>query len=863
MYDWLADALRDSSQTVTASRRLARVLVAEFGNQQIAVGHTAWRSPSIQSLQDWLTNLVATTSRPEALPTRINTHQSHVLWEKCLRREINDPLLNTSMLVRQSWDSWLRIHEFSVPLDEVERAAQGRDQRLFAHAARSYQSILDREHWIDEAGIPVLVTNLVQNGIISLPPRITIAGFDRIVPQLAVLLDAVRATGSSVEEAPVTTTGRDGSLYSYESADAELRAAGAWARLELEQTGDQQIAVVVTNLEQGAARCARLLREGLVPGWQFSGSGHGSAVNVSYGQKLSAYPAIAIALLAMRWLRSDISTRDISLLLRSPMVGCPEVSGRCRLEMILRQLPDRNWSPAMLLRELSGRDDTPDAKDWLSRVSDFDKLRSELPRRAAPSSWAVLIDDALKILNWPGTETLDSFEFQLVNRWRELLNDLARLELVNPTVTAAEVLGRLATMANETVFQAEAAGAVVHLIGPLEAAGMQFDKLWISGLSASNWPPPGRPSPLLSRKLQRDHSMPNAEPEDTLEYASRVLNRLAGSASSLVCSYAQTDGDAEQTETALLRELGISSAQGAIDPGWHATRLVDAAALLSTAPDPVPVVASDETISGGATTIQRQIVEPFAAFVYGRLGVRSLQAINAGLSASLRGNLVHDTLRRLYADLPSRLEISNWGEDALGDRIDSALQKAFWRYERHADPVLKRLLALEQRRVHGLMRDLVDVDRAREDFEIADVEGTLQTTIQGLQLSLRFDRIDRLKNGELLVLDYKTGMPRKFLDSDAVPKDVQLVVYACALEDPVGGLALVNIDTRQISIDGAGRDLTPELNWDDVLEQWKSQVRITASQLQGGDVRINGLQNTRATRPLSLLSRIGELRRDD
>jgi probable DNA repair protein len=863
MYDWLADALSDSSQTVTASRRLARVLVAEFGDQQVAVGHTAWRSPSIRSLQDWLSNLITTTSRPETLPTRINTHQSRVLWEKCLRHEISDPLLNTSMLVRQSWDSWLRLHEFSVPLDEVEPAAQGKDQRLFARAARNYQSILDREHWIDEAGIPGLVTSLVQNGIISLPPRITLAGFDRVVPQVAALLDAVRAAGTSVEEAPVAAMGRDGSLYSYESTDAELRAAGAWARLQLEQTADQRIAVVVTNLEQDAARCARLLREGLVPGWQLSGSGHGLAVNVSYGSKLSAYPAIAIALLVMRWLRSDASTRDISLLLRSSMIGCPEVSGRCRLEMILRQLPDQNWSPAMLLGKLNGRDATPDARDWLSRVSDFEKLRSELPRRAAPSSWAVLIDEVLKSLNWPGDETLDSFEFQLVNRWRELLNDLARLELVSPTMTIAEALGRLATMANETVFQAEAAGAIVHLIGPLEAAGMQFDKLWINGLSASNWPPPGRPSSLLSRKLQRDYNMPNAAPEDTLDYARRVLNRLAGSAASFVCSYAQADGDAEQTETALLRELGIPNAQGTIDPGWHATKLVDAAALLLTAPDPVPAVSRDEVVSGGANTIQRQVVEPFAAFVYGRLGVRALQTIGAGLSASLRGNLIHDTLHRLYADLPSRLEIANWSEDALRERIESAVQKSFWRYMRHADPVLIRLFALEQRRVHKLMRDLVNVDRERNDFEIAEVEGSLETTMEGVQLSLRFDRIDRLKNGELLVLDYKTGMRKKFLDSDAVPKDVQLVVYACALEDPVGGLALVNIDSRQISIDGAGRDLTPELNWDDVLAQWKSQVRITASQFQRGDVRINGLQNIQATRPLSLLSRIGELRRDD
>ena len=32
---------------------------------------------------------------------------------------------------------------------------------------------------------------------------------------------------------------------------------------------------------------------------------------------------------------------------------------------------------------------------------------------------------------------------------------------------------------------------------------MQFDEVWLSGLSARDWPPPGRPSPLLPRRLQR------------------------------------------------------------------------------------------------------------------------------------------------------------------------------------------------------------------------------------------------------------------------------------------------------------------------------------------------------------------------
>lgn len=863
MYDWLADTLSDSSQVVTASRRLARVLIAEYGRQQVAQGRTAWRSPQILSLQDWLGSLIATANAPEALPTRINTHQSRVLWEKCLRREISDPLLNTAMLVRQSRDAWLRLHEYRVPLIECDRAAQGKDQKLFAKAAKNYQAVLDSERWVDDTGIPDLLESLLRSGNVAMPSQVTIAGFDRVTPQIESVFEALRAAGSRVDAAPGPNTRDDGVLFAYESAEAELRAAGSWAGRELESSTQLNIAIVAANLEQNAQRYARLLSEGLVPGWQFSGTQHAAAVNVSYGRKLSAYPAIAIALLALRWLHSDLTSRDIGLLLRTSMIGSQDVSGRCRLEMIVRQLPERNWSPEMLLSELKDRDDTPDAIDWLSRVGALQETRSQLPRRATPPSWAVLINDVLKSLNWPGEETLDSLEFQLINRWRELLNDLARLELVSPTMTAGEVLGRIATMANETVFQPEASGAVVQLIGPLEAAGMHFDKLWISGLSASNWPPPARPSPLISRQLQRQYGLPNADPENTLKYARRVLMRLNQSATNVVCSYAQADGDGEQAETALLAELGTTIAQGPPDPGWHATSLVGPTKPLTTVPDPVPAVSADEVVSGGAGIIQRQANEPIAAFAYGRLGVRSLPTIGVGLPALLRGNLIHDTLRRLYADLPSRQEIASWSEAALGSRLDAALKKAFWRYQRNADPVLGKLLQLEQHRVRGLIRSLVDVEKAREEFHIAEVEGSLEASIEGVRLSLRFDRIDRLESGELLILDYKTGVRKTFLTRDATPRDLQLVVYACALKGAIGGLALVNIDSRHISFDGAGRLLTPELNWDETLEQWKDQVAIIARQFQRGDVRVNGLQNTQASRPLSLLSRITELRRGD
>ena len=37
MYDWLGDALGNSATVVTANRRLARLLLAEYSAQQIAL----------------------------------------------------------------------------------------------------------------------------------------------------------------------------------------------------------------------------------------------------------------------------------------------------------------------------------------------------------------------------------------------------------------------------------------------------------------------------------------------------------------------------------------------------------------------------------------------------------------------------------------------------------------------------------------------------------------------------------------------------------------------------------------------------------------------------------------------------------
>ena len=854
MYDWLRETIDESTTLVTANRRLARTLRLEFGRQQAAAGIPAWRSPDIIAWPDWVNRLLDESGAA----TRINSQQSRVLWERCLRRELDENGPGLATLARLAGETWQRLADARVSIREVAASAQNDDHRMYASAAGTYLAVLEGAGWVDAALAADAVLNSVREGRLAVTRRIVLAGFDRETMSREDICTALRDSGTIVEVHRSGKKADDEVLLEYENGDAEMRAAGAWARGQLERDPGLRLAIVKQGLEQSAERDVRLLREGFVPGWQYSGSAHTDAVNVSYGRRFADYPAVSVALLGLRWLSDDLSSRELAALLMSPFIGVGEIPDRSRLELRLRDLPERSWSPAMVTSALRSRNAE---SDWLKRIAALGRQRREQPSRATAAEWAERLSAVLDALGWPGPGTLDSRAYQLVNRWRELLNDFARLDLVSDPMSVREAVRRLESIATDTVFQPESPHAAIQLLGPLEAAGLEFDAVWIAGLTAANWPAPGRPSALVSRKLQHKHAMPDSSPADTLDYAEKVLGRLFASAGRIVCSWSRIADDTEQTVSELLRERTVAAAEAVPDPGWHAAMLSQSAVTIDRE-DTVPGLTT-EKVFGGAATIEAQLDEPFAAFVGGRLGARRLNRQAVGIPAALRGNVVHDALYRLYQELPDSSALRALGEAEINEAAGKAAAAAFVVHERNSDAVLLKLLQLERVRIARLLARFVHLDRERDDFRVAGVEGRFEFRHGDLQLSLRFDRIDEFDDGSIAILDYKTGATRELLTKKGEVREPQLFVYAMAAESPVAALALVNIDSREIVLSGGGRGFGDEDNWPELLDTAAVSIRQAADDFIAGDVRIDAGQSVPAARTLNLLSRFTELRRDD
>ena len=864
-YPWLQAAVSEGGVVVTASRRLARELRANYDVQQLKSGQRAWLTPLIWSWHEWLSRQLTVPDNAADLPVVLDAASSLVLWERCLEKCLPEGAPGFGALVRQASQSWLRLEEWNVSVAELRRAAQRADERLFAAAANDYQNILAKQNWIDSGGKASIVVDLLRTARLAPPEKVAFAGFDRISPAVCAVKDALESAGTAVSLAPIPGNQSRVQSASFERTDAELRAAGVWARQLLDQNPAARIAIIVPALETNAANAAGLVREGLVPGWQYGGAVFATAANVSYGRKLADYPAIAVALLALRWANRGLHGREISILLRSRCITSDATAGRSRIEMTLRRYPDRCWLPDDFLQVFCRADDSRDAATFFGCVNTLSEMHARRAQRCGPAEWAIQLDSLLQSIDWPGPSSLDSDEFQLVNRWRELLNEFARLAVVAPEIDFATAVARLTMLANDTLYQPESGPGLVQVIGTLEAAGLEFDHLWVTGMDSSQWPPVTTPARFVSLALQRKQLMPDASPEDTLLFAQKILQRLTASAPDCVASWARAKDDLELSPASLLDKLECSPLPAIADPGWFVNHLVATQEIVEVANDTVPPVGHDERVRGGAYTVQRQYCEPFGAFVHGRLGVRTLEGIEIGLSPSVRGNIIHHALNTLLNSKPKQEELRNWSADAAKAKVVSAVDTALAEHHRYADPVLKRILGLERLRLQQLLTSFIDVESSRESFAVDSVERKLDYSRSGVTFGLRVDRIDRLADGQLLVIDYKTGAEKSFLNQHGELTDVQLVVYADALAESVGGIALLNIDSREIDFRGAGAggpwSGKYADGWEETLQSWCAEVHAAIADLANGDARLNLLFSSAQSRPLNILSRKEALQR--
>lgn len=854
----LYKSLDEGASLLCASQRLAHRLRLDFAHHAQLQGRAAWLTPDILTVNAFLTEAFARQRQHVAGPMRLLSElQTRTIWESIVA-DSDHALLSATHTARAALRSWQVLHQYRIPLEKLSDTG-GEEAHAFHQWARRFVQYTAQRQLLDMARVPqwILHSSYVPDAALH------VMGFDDVPPALAALLDHWRQHGCEVHLHEMPQQNVNAQVVALRNADAELEAAARWARYQLEH-GQQRIGIVVPDLNVNATSVKRIFSAVLAPSSCSNQHENRQPFALSASADLASYPLVHHALLCLQLLqdRSDFACWE--KILRSPFIAGHETESdeRALLDIMLRESNQDTWST----QEVSHRalPTCPLLGHSLHAVA---ALRATIHGVQLPSTWTAHFNQALANMGWAKARTLSSDEQQVRNKFHEVLAQLSVLDEMSGRVNEIQALQLLRNACQQVRFAPETMDETITIIDADAAAGMCFDALWITGVHADAWPAAMDPDPFIPLHLQQQYGVPSARAGMMLQAAGKKLQRLAGSAAEVIMSWPQHDKDVELRPSSLLQWPVISmDAIPCSDVVTLVEGLIAARPKLERLSDIVMPAHPGGAIRQGARVFELQSRCAFRAQAELRLHAVAPQPLAFGISPLDRGKLIHAVLQELWNALRDSYGLRNalQSVEVLRTQVEQIAMRRIQHLVKATTMHQQRIMNVEVVVATNVIMQLLKHESTRDDFVVQSSEQREPFEQAGLKFNIQPDRIDRMADGSLLLIDYKTGdanYPQDWLDikQPGRPRSPQLPLYALAHSQQLSGIAYAILSPGVAELRGladrddiahgirsyAGRSESKRIpdvdDWPQLLQHWRNVLSALATQFRQGVADVNPL----------------------
>ncbi len=837
---------------VTASNRQARLLRHQFSRAMLATGKTIWPTPAILPWQSWL--IAAWEEQQfaqQSAVTLLNTAQQRQLWQSVIESSTYaQHFLQINPVVQQAIHTWEVCQSWQIPIFP-EGVYLNEDARAFRAWARQYQTILNERRWVDSTGI---IQGLLPEQLDC--PGLIFYGFDEYTPEQQQLITQLQALGTDVVLFNAENRNRTVCHQQFGDSQEEIRAAAHWARQIIGQDNTVSVGIVVPDLHQRREQVVSIFEQVFHPGALLGQTAATRLYSLAPGRPLSDYPMIhaAVELLALGHRKH--SMERLGELLRTVFIrgSESEQQARAQLDAALRRSGEQHWQLSNLLRysenNLQTREQAP---LFLQILQQFQQSFQNIRKRQSPGDWASVFTDWLKLFGWPGERQPDSEEYQTLSAWRDALADLATLNNVLKQCDYSTALFQLGRILADTSFQPETAETPIQICGLPGAAGMQYDYIRVIGIHDQVWPEPAKPNPFIPATVQREAKLPGATAAITLAQTRRLADQLIRSSYEIVFSFTAMQGEQECRPSPVLRQYPVEQAVPSIQDDDYKQSLLRSASIETLDDGDVPLLVEGGKTSGGSSILSDQAACSFRAFARHRLHAQGIAQVDIGLDPMVRGQLVHAVMQQIWQQLHDYgiLQKTEWSDlqNLVSSVVNDVLKQQAYQ---QPETFTRQFVRMETQRLTKLALDWLQHERLRIPFKVLAIEQEKKTSLSGLGLRLRIDRIDQLEDGRLVILDYKTGNV-KLSDWDGERMNApQLPLYAICSDGEVAALAWANLKKGQMGFTGLGttEDLLPGVKaavdkqtgedlFGSRLHQWESILADLATEFVNGHADVS------------------------
>ena len=782
--------MQNNTQTLTlcATARLSRGLQQHYQQQQTAA---QWHTPHILTLQQWLADftqraVLAGEVVADFFPLNtLNNFTEKMLWQQAIesalaKHEFAD-LFDVASLAQSAIEANALLIEWQMSDDALNDYFTSTETRQFLRWRNQFLGLCQQYQSIEPARLLRLQIAALQASKQALPSHIEFIGFDRIKPIEQSLINALQAKGVQVSIKPMAAQKKIVSQISLDDINAECRAVVAWAQENLTRNPKANLAILTPILGNIRRQLADLLDDTFHPETVHASQYEAPrCYDFALGAALSEHAMIrsALNLLWFSTSRKAATQAAVSaLLLDIFWSDLHEFDQRNLLDARVRKNLTRTFNLHQLLaliEKFHADNHVPHLLVHIQLIQTTQKIWS---KKLLPSAWALQFGDLLQSLNWAQTRSLSSHEYQAMQSWQEVIASLGTLDGLTGNIGAADAVQKLQQLSAAKMFQPESIGDTrIQILGMYEHTAAKLDAIWVLGMNDQHWPPAAKPNPLLPSALQRDLQTPSANADAQAAFAQTVHARVSNSAAEVVFSWSHKDGDRELRVSPLMADIPESTAINLVKT--LAEKLAEPIAMQYLDDNIAPALKPEEKIRGGSKLFESQAICPAWTFYQYRLGAKKLEEPSEGLDNIARGNLVHAVLQHFWLACKSSSKLRALSTTALEAMIDAAIQQTITQELNENLPA--QIIQIERRRLQQLMQTWLTLELQRDDFAIFACEAQHTLMIEGLEIVCRIDRIDTVNDGDLVIIDYKTGssLPQLKSWSEQRISEPQLPLYA-------------------------------------------------------------------------------------
>lgn len=896
---------------LTATQRLALMYQQQYRNQN----RQATSEPVIMQWLDWLRLLLKQYCPQFELLTIENTQ---MLWEECIKKShFSENLLSLQQpeqLAKQAVQAWNVLKYWHISDLELASYPFDKENEIFLEWKAEFEKQCLQHGWVSDAA---LIEKLLEADII---PRLalkqmTYLGFDELPPALHYFFDQCRQYGVTVHEdffgsKPKQVKNAARHLYSFENKREELEYIARWAQHLRTQQPQTKITIVVNELEQSRALIEEVFLKVFHPEAFFNLEieNISRAFNISLGRPFFKLPLGATIVQFLRIkLYGKIQWEEVSTLIFNVfLVGAEsEMMQRIHLEKHLRRTNQYEWTFGQLIDAIQGSQVKVATPILLETLFFWKKYLENTPAYQTWAEWNQWLLTLLSQLISPQVVKIDEVDLisadlhycfspmdrQLMVCFHEqILRRLAEYQLLTSQVSFSVFFNYFRQLTQTILFQPSGSAQSIQILGLLESAGLDFEHLWIVGLTANTYPPAPKPQLFLPLNLQVNKNMPHATVGREHHFATQILTRLIENSEFVYFSFPRKEQDEVLLPSPLVLNLmdGVSCEEkqsgttvcAPLEDEIQAyqTQLLNDEMALPLNMDEhfifeegqkqsVLVEKEHYFVSGGTTIFRLQARCPFRAFAQLRLRAQPLPHPKKIESFKpLRGLIVHQVLENIWQKLGHLQQLKQCQDaEQLVPMIEKEIAYACTQHE-----VIQKwpvqFIEIEKKQIQALVLAWLQYEQTppailNEPFQILDLEKTIHAHFCRFQFKVRIDRIQKLDGNQLAIIDYKTTATsfniNHWFDEENRLQEPQLPLYAVLVAEQNQMWDIKNILVGQVHMkapkwigvaeqNGMIKNISFEFRenavktftWQQTLAYWKQALTQLGNEFHDGFARV-------------------------